>query len=779
MLDFSTNFVCASRERATYSKHVPSPVFRRSFTLDANPNYAEILISGVGFYDLFVNGKKITKGIIAPYISNPDDIVYYDLYDLVPYLTAGENVIGVICGNGVNNPLTKTWDFDKAKHPTSPKLALNFKATTEHGEIRFDAGSFKCKESEILFDNMRTGAFVDARLADKGRFEPGFDDSDWRNVMPAEMPRGKAKLCECEPDIVHSERAPIEVCKGKFEDEIDVNRDIANFGIAELAQPKPKNGFIYDFGYNDSGIFRLKINGKPGQKIDIYTSELRDGDVLKSRNIACFLTTGYFQHCSYICTGEGEEIFEPPFAYFAFRYAYVTGITEEQAKPELLTFLVAHSDLENRGGFECSDPDANALYEIAERSDTSNFNFFPTDCPHREKNGWTGDASMSAEHMILTLGVEKSWREWLNNIRAAQDERGALPGIVPTAGWGFAWGNGPTWDSVLFNLPWYSYVYRGETDVIRENAHAMMRYLEYISSRRDEHGLVACGLGDWVPTGDSGSYRTPLSFTDSVMVYDISVKAETMFKAVGLTLNAAYAKALAEEIRAAIRRELIDLNTMLVDGNTITGQAMAIYFNVLEPGEKEAAFKNMLTMIHAQNDGFEGVGMIGLRVMFHVLADFGESELAYKLITRREYPSYGCILDRGETTVPEQIVPEGVNCGSHNHHFLADYKHWYIRQVAGINVNPANNDANNVVIRPHFIKSLDYASAYHILPNGKVEVKWTRIDANTVKLHVKHDPGVKLHISLTPECIITNGYTYRGKYPTNGEYDVTVKIYNK
>ena len=782
MLNFSTNFVCASRERATFNKQFPSPVFRRSFTLESVPAYAEILISGIGFYDLYVNGKKITKGIIAPYISNTDDIVYYDLYDLVPYLNAGENVIGVICGNGFNDPLTKTWDFNKAKHASSPKLALTFKATGEHYELCFDAGSFKCKESEILFDNMRTGVFVDARLADKGRFEPGFDDSDWRSVIPAEMPRGKAKLCECEPDIVHFERKPVEVCRGEFDDAKDYNGAIGDFGLTELGQVRPKDGYIYDFGYNDSGIFRLKVNGRPGQKIDIYTSELREGNKLNGGNISTFLVPGYFQHCSYICKGGVEEIFEPQFSYFAFRYAYVTGITEEQAKPELLTFLVAHSDLESRGGFECSDADANALYEIAERSDLSNFNYFPTDCPHREKNGWTGDASMSSEHMILTLGVEKSWREWLHNIRAAQNYRGELPGIVPTAGWGFAWGNGPTWDSVLFNLPWYIYIYRGETDVILENAHTMMRYLEYISRRRDERGLVGIGLGDWVPTGGANAYTydTPIEFTDSVMVYDMAAKAEKMFNAVGLTLNASFARALADEMRTAVRRELIDLDSMLVDGNTITAQAMAIYYNILEPGEKKAAFEHMLTMIRAQGDGFIGVGMIGLRTMFHVLSDFGESELAYKLITRREFPSYGCLLDRGETTLPEQLMPEGRDCGSHDHHFLGDYKQWYIRQVAGIVINPSENNADSAVIRPHFISTLDYASAYHVLPHGKLEVKWTRIGKDTVSLHVKHDKGVKVHISLTPECMITDGYPRPdGKYPTCGEYNLKIKLYNK
>lgn len=780
MLKFSSNFVCASHDYSNYNKHIPAPVFRRSFNLTEEVKSAEILICGIGFYELYVNGEKITKGVLAPYISNPDDIIYYDNYEISKYLKVGENVIGVILGNGFNNPMTREWEFYLAKHACAPKLALNFRAAGEHSEIVFDAGSFKCKESEILFDNMRTGAFVDARLMDKGRFEPGFDDSEWRSVIKCEMPRGKASLCECEPVVKICERKPVEVFYGVLCDGKNYNDGIAHFGITEETTRKDKRGHLLDFGYNDSGIFKLKIKGERGQRISIYTSEIRNGDSLSAENISIFGAAEYFQHCDYICAGDGVEEIEFPFAYMACRYALVMGATDEQINDGLLTFVVCHSALEKRADFECSDPDANALYEIADRSDTSNFNYFPTDCPHREKNGWTGDASMSSEHMILTLGVEKSYREWLKNIRAAQREDGALPGIVPTAGWGFAWGNGPCWDSVLFNLPWYTYIYSGDTDIIRENAHAMMNYLEYVQSRRNERGLVGIGLGDWVPTGHNGSaasYLTPIEFTDSVMVYDIASKAAKMFDVIGAKLNAAYARALAEEMREAVRRELIDLDTMLVDGSTITGQAMAIYYNILDGGEKKQAFEHMLNMIHAQNDGFVGVGMIGLRTMFHVLSDFGESELAYKLITRREFPSYGMILDRGATTLPEQLERKGVTCGSLNHHFLGDYKQWYIKYVLGIVVNPTENDANNVVIRPSFIKKLKYASGYVMRPNGRVDVKWEKTDDNTVKLFVKKEGDIKVHLSLNSNCHITSGYRgFDGRYPTNDNIEATIHI---
>ena len=135
------------------------------------------------------------------------------------------------------------------------------------------------------------------------------------------------------------------------------------------------------------------------------------------------------------------------------------GLQENQVNENTLKFMVMHADLKERAGFHCSDDVLNKLFENSRRSDLSNFYYFPTDCPHREKNGWTGDAAVSAEHMLLNLTVEKSLKEWLDNIREAQNTEGALPGIVPTGGWGFDWGNGPAWDCVCVELPYYIYKY--------------------------------------------------------------------------------------------------------------------------------------------------------------------------------------------------------------------------------------------------------------------------------------------------------------------------------
>ena len=753
-MEFSKKFVSEDLERSTFLKHVAAPIFRKSFNVTGDIKRAEILICGLGFYDLFINGKKITKGFLAPYVSNPDHIIYYDKYDLAPYIKQGENAIGIMLGDGFQNGKTRVWDFMDNVFNASPRLALTLEIETESGTIKLDASDFKCKKGPVTFNDMRSGVHFDNRLYEKGWDNAGYkEDETWHEPLAVmDLPRGRAKICMAEPVVVKKELKAVSIKKGElcgYKEREDVTEGL--YGQTPPVNPPERTGgYIFDFGENNAGIFRLKIKGTPGQRIDIQCAEkLTDGKVDYS-NIR-FFPDGYSQRSIYILSGEGEEVFEPMFAYFGYRYLYVSGITEKQATDELLTYLVMSSDLDERGGFECSDEIANKICAAAKRSDISNFYYFPTDCPHREKNGWTGDASVSSEHMILTLTAENSWREWLNNIRLAQTDEGELPGIVPTGDWGYEWGNGPAWDSVLFNLPYMTYKYCGETDVIKENAHAMMSYLEYISNKRDDEGIVAIGLGDWVPVDrECDDYEPPLGFTDSLMVLDMCRKAEVMFNAAKLFLNSAYAKNLGDQMYSAIRNKYIDFNNMLVCGNCQSSQALAIYFDVFKPAEKAEAFKRLLEIIKQDNESITS-GFLGLRVIFHVLSQFGYSDLAYKMITKEDYPSYAYWMLHGKTTLLESFHPLEIYGASENHHFLGDVIQWFMRYPGGINVI----NSKNVKIKPCFVKKLNHAKAYHILPDGEVSVKWER-DGDAIILSVCCPESVKCDIELDSGYIFEN-----------------------
>ncbi len=745
-MNFPNKFYCECREFSTFERNVPAPIFRRSFSLGCDPDASEILVSGLGFYELFVNGHRITKGNLAPYISNTDHYVYFDRYDIREYLKKGENVIGVMLGDGFLVGKTKSWAFKDNIINSAPMLALSAEIKCGSETVSFGADSFVCKKGPVIFNDLRAGCFYDARLFEKGWCESGFSEKDWHAPILATSPRGTAKLCEAEPIKTYREIKPIKITNGS-RDEYVCSGQIADFlaSITPFEAPASlEGGYIYDFGENNAGVFRLKINGERGQKVSLQCAEqLVDGKI-NYNNINLY-PDGFSQRDIYILSGEGEEIFEPMFTYHGYRYIYVTGITDAQATPELLTYLVQGSSLEDRGTFECSDPVANKIYEMGRKSDISNFFYFPTDCPHREKNGWTGDASASAEHMIMTIGAENSWREWLHNIRASQKEDGMLPGIVPTVSWGYEWGNGPAWDSVIFNLPFFAYKYRGETVLIKENAHAMLRYLEYISRKRDERGLVNIGLGDWVPVNRvSHDYEAELSFTNGAMIVDICRKASEMFSAIGLEMSRKFADTLGCEMREAVRAEYIDFETMTVKKRCQTSQAMAIFYRIFDDRECQKAFDVLMEIIEHDRYSITS-GFLGLRVIFHVLSQFGQADVAYKMITKKEYPSYGYWAERGETTFLEHFLPyDGYYPVSKNHHFLGDVVNWLMREIGGLDVQ----NSRSVYVCPKFINGLEFAKTGHRLPGGDISITWKR-EGDCVWLNVK-TCGDVMHSALAP-----------------------------
>lgn len=742
---FPEKFYSATKEYNTYEKHIAAPYIRKTFTAPKCEK-AEILVSGLGFYDIWLNGRKITKGILAPYISNPDDIVYFDRYDVTSLLGEGKNCVGLMLGNGMlNAPGGRVWDFDTAVFRSAPKFSMSITYTFADGtEKTVEADeSFRCHASPLTFDDLRSGNFYDARQEIKDWCSPGFDDSDWSSVFPAESPRGEKRICEADAVTAERELCPAAITEAKISRYYN-NRENMRLDTEFRFDFKDEQAALYDFGVNTAGIVRLKIKGEKGQRIFVQFCEYVDSLGEPSYQNINFYPDGYAQSLHFICSG-GEDVFESQFTYYGARYAVVYGLKEEQKTKELLTFLVCHSDIGKRASFTCSDEDFNKLIKMSEVSDLANFFYFPTDCPHREKNGWTGDAAVSAEHMTLFYRPEKSYAEWLRNICKAQGDKGNLPGIVPTSGWGMEWGNGPAWDNVLTELCWQIRRLRGDLAPAKECSENMLRHLSYLSGRRDRDGLIAIGLGDWVQPGTgAGSPKAPLILTDSVMSMFIANKSAELFEALGLSAHAVFARTLASEFRTAIRENLIDFSTMTVHSRCQTAQAICLYFGVFEPGEKKAAGDVLIRLVHERDDHLD-CGMIGVRVLFRVLADLGYADLAYKLITRPDYPSYGAFLGYGLTALPESFLsPEEMKKpDSLDHHFLGDFSAWALEYIAGI--RPVT--AGKVDIRPCFIEKLSFAAGEYETPCGTVAVKWER-DGERIGMSVTVPEGLDCRIIL-------------------------------
>ena len=438
------------------------------------------------------------------------------------------------------------------------------------------------------------------------------------------------------------------------------------------------------------------------------------------------------------------------------------GIDPNQWQKDTLTMLVMNSGLTRRADFTCSDGRLNKLQLLTQRSDLANFYYFPTDCPHREKNGWKGDASLSAEQMLLNFTAARSMKEWLFNIRLAQREDGALPGIVPTGGWGFAWGNGPAWDAVSVNLPYQIYRFEGDTEVIRDNAAMIDRYLHYAETRRDEQGLVAYGLGDWEDPFEHENKRiaSPLKFTDSAQIYDISKKAALLFDRVGLTEQRDYAAWLADEMRTAIRTHLIDSETMTVAGDCQTSQAMALGLGIFDEDELPAARQKLLDIIHRDGD-ITACGIQGMRYIFHVLADMGEIDFAHQLLVCEKRTCYGHWLANGAESLWESFkAADATYVDSRNHHFFGDISSFFIQDIVGIRPNPDLTSPDEFVIKPSIPAALGHAAAHIDTRRGRLSAEWHRSDGKIVlNIHVPFGLRVNF-IDDTFAQVLTEG-SYR------------------
>ena len=403
--------------------------------------------------------------------------------------------------------------------------------------------------------------------------------------------------------------------------------------------------------------------------------------------------------------------------------------------------------MEERGTFVCSDPVLNELQRLTREATYSNAFHIPTDCPHREKHGWTADAAVSSVHMLMNLDADEFLTEWMNNVALAQNAEGAMPGTVPSAtDWGYDSWNGPAWDAVLTEIPYRLWEMRGDIRAAQAVSSAVFRYIPYILSRRDPRGLVAIGLGDWV--APHGTVKAPLELTDTVTCFDICRKAAVLYRVLGRSEMADFCLSCARSFRRAIRDNLIDRLTLVAAGNCQTSQAMCIYYDIFTEDEKPAAFEKLLEIIEGDGE-FIDCGVLGVRVLFRVLSDFGKADLAFRMITRREAPSYGNMVARGDTTLAEDFNGEDERINSRNHHFLGDISAWFISYICGIRVNPKagsmlteiangfepsvfSGGYDNIDIRPVIPSHLSFAEASYGAPGGEVRVRHERRDRSVI-----------------------------------------------
>ena len=610
-----------------------------------------------------------------------------------------------LLGNGMQNAFGGfIWDFHKAGFRSAPKLAFAVEILYADGTVQIIEAdeSVLTRPSKIIRDDLRLGEIYDAT----------FNEGQWKNAIKASTPKGEKRLSDIKPIVVRDKLTPVKIWK-------------------------ENNSYIYDFGINTAGVCELKINARKNQKIKLTFAEiLKDGKFYRHNTSFNHSQHKYFQRDTYICK-EGENIWSPTFTYHGFRYVKVEGITKKQATEDLLTYIVFNTELDKKGEFTCDDEKINTLHKMSLNSTLSNFHHFPTDCPQREKNGWTADAALSSSHALLYFEPTANYKQWITAICKAQDERGALPGIVPTSGWGFAWGNGPAWDAVLTELPWQIWQKRNDISAFKECKDYIIKYLKYLETRMDEKGLLAIGLGDWCAPAKS----SPLILTDSIEAYDIADKSCQMFEKISDTENADYCRAFAEKMRENIRTHLFDKQTGTFEGGYQTSQAMGIYYGIVNPDEKDKALAVLLNRI--KEDGYHlYTGVLGGRVIFHVLAENGEIDTAVRMLEKPTRPSYMQWIDYGETALCEGFG-EGNWIDSRNHHFWGNISAFFMEQICGIKVS-----ADTVKIEPFFPTNMNEASASFDSIYGRISASWKR-ENGRITYSLEYPQKAKEHIVIS------------------------------
>jgi len=707
----------------------PAPFFRKTFSLSEKQLAAEVKISGLGYYELYINGAKVGDHVLDPVVTHYDKRVSYITYDVSEYLHEGGNVIGVILGNGWYNCHTSDlWHFEDVAWRDYPKLLLQMSINGE--DVLSSDASWQVTTGPIVFDGLRNGETYDARLELKGWLNPDYDDSGWSNAAIAVPPGGI--LCE----------QLMPPCKV-----MDTLNAVDNWEIS--------NVIVFDIGQNITGWSRISVEGDAGTELIIRYGEILDSKCkLDQEHISRFIQSGDTQTDHYILKGEGLEQWEPRFTYHGFQYVQIE--INGKARIEKVEGRVVHTSFDKIGKFICSDDVLNRLQECTVWSYIDNFTGIPTDCPHREKNGWTGDAHLAAETGLFNFDASSSYIHWIDNMVDAQRPSGQLPVMIPTSNWGYNRNGGPAWDSALLLIPWYIYIFTGDKTLIERHYQAMKRYVDYCSMMAQDF-LVDSSLGDWCHADPSRMVATALSAT--AYYYTDSILLAKFAKLSNNDDDYCYYSELASEIKDAFNCNFYNGNGIYAKGEQ-TAMACALFHGLVEPSEKSLTIQRLAESVQ-NNECKADFGILGAKYIPRVLAENGYAELAYKIITQPEFPGWGNWLKKGATTLWEHWDGKS----SINHIMFGDISAWMYQYIAGIIPDPDAPGFKHFFIRPHRLNDMTWAKAEYHCRYGKIISFW-QYKSNTFILDVE----IPQNCSAT--LLLPSGQEYKVKAGMHNFIDI-------
>ena len=716
---------------------VPAPMLRRAFDVKPGVTRARLYVSAAAYAKMGLNGEPVSENLLDPGYTHYDKRNLYAVHDVTNRLRAGENVLSAVLGNGFYNAIqpVATWSFETARWRGRARMICELHidyADGTHEVVCSDGAWRTTADGPYRSNNIYSGDVYDARMEIPGWDRPGFDDSGWAQAVEAAAPSPLLKAQSMPAVRATRELEPV---------------DVRSFG---------DTAWVFDFGVNLTGLCRLQVEGERGTQLSFVHGEfLKPSGRIEMSNLDIYYKPmpGYaFQTDTYIMKGEGRETWTPDFTYHGFRYVELTSSAPVKLGKKSLTARFIHTDVPSVGEFACSNEMFNRIWEMTRQTYLNNLTSIPTDCPQREKNGWTADGYLAMDLALLNYDGITFYEKWLDDFVDNQNEAGRLAGIIPTAGWGYDDWIGPVWDAAAFIIPNTLYNYYGDLRPVETMWPVCERYLDYVATREEPDGGVTYGIGDWV------FYRTqtPTDYTSTCYYYYDNVLMARFAELLGRDGDR-YARK-AEQLRELINTKYYDAAKGLYANGSQAAQGVALYLGIAPESEAQRVADNLDRMI-AENNYFLDFGTIGSKTVLRMLTRYGHVETAYRMAAQTEGPSWGWWVGQGFTTLAEtwMLSPEWRDA-SVNHVFLGDVAAWYVNDLAGINFDPAAPGFARIVIAPHFVEGLDWAAASYDSVRGEIRSEWRRRDGRvTLKITVPANTTADVRVGGTTVATVGGG----------------------
>jgi len=686
---------------------LPARMLRHEFDLEKKVKSATAFISGLGLFELYLNGEKIGDQVLAPGLTEYNKRAFYMTFDVTKNLKDTKNTIGVILGNG-RFFAPRTGPKEQTRSFGFPKMICQIEIQFEDGTtttIISDESWKLTANGPIRKNNEYDGETYDARMELDGWNKTGFDDKDWKKVELVSKPGEKLVAQPNEPIKIMDQITPVSV-----------------------KEIKPGT-YIFDMGQNMVGWTELFVKGKKGDKVSLRFGEtLKEDGNLFVDNIRSAEVTD-----TYILKGEGDEKWEPRFTYHGFRFVEMKGFP---GTPTLssLKGKVVHDALETTGSFTCYNPLINSIYKNAYWGIRGNYRSIPTDCPQRdERQGWLGDRSAECTGESYIFNISNLYNKWVMDMNDTQLENGSLPDIAP-AYWP-TYSDNTTWPGTFLFASDMLYTQYGDLKTIRDNYPAMQKWVLHMSQFLNNGIMPKDTYGDWcvppedlklINTGDPQRITSADFIGTSYFYYEMKLMQKFALL-LGKTDDAGgYAKT-AEGMKIAFNKKFLDTAEMKYSNNTCTANILTLAFGLVPKEVTGRIMDNLLQKILGENGGHVGNGLIGGQWLMRTLTTLGHADVAYNLAAQSTYPSWGYMVNRMATTIWELWNGDkgdpGMNSGNHVM-LLGDLIIWYYENLAGIKADPDVPGFKHIIMKPNVLGDLTFVEASHNSIYGKIESKW-------------------------------------------------------